>query len=166
MSGKTTYSTWATDAFSWTTRIGLIDGDWNVLSSANVSTNCFQHNGVEASVSTGSYVVGAAYMFNMTMGDLQLKWKEALDGLTNTTIVAFFPSGVAIELSCELLAETCTTDEKAYKGMLSHWLTDTMRMAPHTTSVISNVTTSMAVATAGSCVYNNSTSLSNGCAFT
>ncbi|KAF4626113.1 hypothetical protein G7Y89_g12044 [Cudoniella acicularis] len=157
--GNSTYSDWATTSFNWTTSSGLIDTEWNVFDGADVSTNCSAINHLQWSYVAGTFITGAAHMYNITTGSTQATWKSSLDGLLNTTLSVFFPSGIATEILCESIA-ACTVDEKGLKGMLGRWLADTIQMAPYTSSLIAPKLQSSAQAAAKAC-----TGTGDGCSF-
>jgi mannan endo-1,6-alpha-mannosidase len=146
--GNATYSDWASKSFTWTDSIGFIDQQWNVFDGASVTSNCSQINKIQSSYVAGTFITGAAHMYNVTNGDTQ--WKSVLDGLLNRTLSLFFPEGVAEEISCEP-SNTCTTDMQAYKGILSRWLVDTIQSAPYTSSTILPNIRSSAIAAAKAC---------------
>ncbi|KAF7955618.1 hypothetical protein EAE96_004544 [Botrytis aclada] len=146
-----TYSDWATKAWNWTRAVGFVDEDFNVFDGAEVSTNCSSINKVQFSENAGTFIAGAAYMYNYTNGDAQ--WKIALDGLLNRTISAFFPSGIATETACES-KNSCNTDQRAFKGVLGKWLVDTIAVAPYTSDLITKQLTSSAQAAVKTCGNN------------
>lgn len=146
--GNSTYSDWATTAYDWTKTIGFIDEDWNVFDGAHVELNCTDINKVQFSYTAGTFITGLAHMYNITSGDE--KWRSELDGLLNRTLSVFFPGGIATEVACEP-KETCTIDMMAMKGLLGHWLVDTVQMAPYTSSSVTPLLTSSAEAAAKAC---------------
>jgi mannan endo-1,6-alpha-mannosidase len=131
--GNTTYSDWATDAYDWATSTGFIDSSYRVFDGANIKNNCASINKVQFSYLAGTFISGAAHMYNVTGGST--KWKTALDGLLNQTVNTFFPNDVANEVACQARA-TCTQDMRAFKGLLGHWLVDTTQVAPYTAQKI------------------------------
>ncbi|RDL41568.1 Mannan endo-1,6-alpha-mannosidase [Venustampulla echinocandica] len=145
--GNSTYSDWATKTFDWTTAAGFIDAKWNVFDGAQASTNCSEMDHVQFSYVAGTFVTGAAHMYNINRSN---KWKSALDGLLRQTLSVFFPDGIAYEVPCEKRA-TCTTDMHAMKGLLAHWLVDTIQMAPYTSDAILPKLKSTASAAAATC---------------
>ncbi|KAF7872017.1 uncharacterized protein EAF02_009122 [Botrytis sinoallii] len=146
-----TYSEWATTAWNWTQTVGLIDEDHNVFDGADVSTDCSAINKVQFSDNAGTFIAGAAYMYNYTDGDI--KWKISLDSLVNRTMSVFFPSGIATETACESI-NSCTTDQRAFKGVLGKWLVDTIAVAPHTSDLITEQLISSAQAAVKTCRDN------------
>jgi mannan endo-1,6-alpha-mannosidase len=152
--GNTTYSDWASKVFNWTTSAGFIDSDWNVFDGSDVTTNCSQINKFQFSNLAGTYITGAAHMYNLTNGASQ--WKSALDGLLNRTLTVFVKDGVFYEEACEEKG-ICSIDMLAFKGLLAHWLVDTVQMAPYTSQEILPMLKSSAQAAAKAC--------DGGCAF-
>ncbi|KAE8453887.1 hypothetical protein EG329_007663 [Mollisiaceae sp. DMI_Dod_QoI] len=146
--GNTTYSDWASKVYSWSTEIGFVDSNFNVFDGANTPVNCTSINKVQFSYAAGTYISGAAYLFNTTKGNVQ--WKTALDGLLNQTFSIFFPNGIASEIACEP-RQTCTVDMFAYKGILAQQLIDTIQMAPYTSSLITPMLKTSAKAAADAC---------------
>jgi len=146
--GNSTYSDWATTAYDWTKTIGFIDESWDVFDGAHSELNCTDVNKVQFSYVAGTFISGAAHMYNITGG--AEKWKSELDGLLNQTLSVFFPGGVATEIACEP-RETCDIDMMAMKGLLGHWLVDTVQMAPYTSDSITPLLTSSAEAAVKAC---------------
>jgi mannan endo-1,6-alpha-mannosidase len=148
--GNTTYSNWANTAYSWTKKTELIDSKWNVYDGAQiVNNNCTEVNKVQFSYAAGSILSGVAHMYNITGSSA---WKTELDGLLNRTLSVFFVNGTAAatEVACEA-TQQCSTDQMAMKGLLGHWLADTMQMAPYTSATIMPLLTKSAQAAASAC---------------
>ncbi|KAH8805335.1 glycoside hydrolase family 76 protein [Xylogone sp. PMI_703] len=145
-----TYSDWASKVFDWSVTAGYIDADWRVFDGAHIEKNCTDISKTQWSLYAGTYVSGAAYMYNITSGDAQSQWKKALDGLLKQTMSTFFPNGIATETACEPQG-ICTTDMKAMKGLLAQRLADTISVAPYTSQTISPLFQSSALAAAKSC---------------
>lgn len=146
--GNTTYSEWATKVFDWSTKVGLIDTEWQVLDGTLATDQCTQKDHNQWSSSSGTYITGVANMYNITTGESQEKWKDALDGLLEKNIAKFFPDGIATE-PCE--ASSCNVDQRAFKGLLANQLVDTVRAAPFTSEKIRPVLISSAAAAAKAC---------------
>ncbi|PMD41164.1 glycoside hydrolase family 76 protein [Hyaloscypha variabilis F] len=150
--GNATYETWANVAYNWTKGAGFIDSKWNVYDGASiVNANCSDITKIQFSYTAGSYLSGVAHMYNLTNGNS--KWKTELDGLLNRTLSVFWENGTvkaATEIACEK-TESCTIDMIPMKGLLGHWLADTLQMAPYTTATISSLYTSSAQAAAAAC---------------
>jgi mannan endo-1,6-alpha-mannosidase len=131
--GNSTYSDWADKSFSWAKSSGFIDEKWNVFDGAHPSSNCTDINKVQPSYVAGTFISGAAHMYNISKADP--KWKVPLDGLLNNTLTTFFPNGIATEVMCEENGR-CNTDMRAFKGLLAHNLIDTIQVAPYTADAI------------------------------
>ncbi|KAM3088317.1 hypothetical protein ACMFMG_002371 [Clarireedia jacksonii] len=155
--GNSTYSEWASKAFNWTTSVGLITNDGKVFDGTDVTKNCSSSSidKVQFSGNAGTFISGAAYMYNVTKGSEQ--WKKTLDSLLNATTETFFPNGIATEIACES-QNTCTTDLLAYKGLLGHALVETLKVAPYTEGLILSKLQTSAKAAAKACD-------DSGCAF-
>lgn len=154
--GNSTYSDWASKAYTWSKDVGFIDSNYNVYDGAHIESNCTDINKVQFSYSGGTYIAGAAYMYNTTSGGSE--WKSALDSLLNQTLNVFFPHDIAAEIACEA-RDTCTVDMYAFKGILAQQLVDTVQMAPYTAALIlpkinsSAQAAAVACATATSCIF-------------
>jgi mannan endo-1,6-alpha-mannosidase len=146
--GNSTYSDWATKAYDWSTEVGFIDEDFNIFDGSDTNTNCTSINHIQFSYVAGTYIAGAAYMYNSTSGSAQ--WKTTLDSLLNQTISLFFPDGIATEIACES-HNTCSVDMYAFKGILAQQLVDTIQVAPYTSNLILSVLTTTAQAAANAC---------------
>jgi mannan endo-1,6-alpha-mannosidase len=59
-----TYANWAEKTWDWTTRVGLIDKDYNIYDGSDDKLNCTQVNGVQYSYNAGVWLLGAANMYN------------------------------------------------------------------------------------------------------
>jgi mannan endo-1,6-alpha-mannosidase len=147
-----TYAAWAEEIYDWTKNISFIDDQWNVYDGAQVYSNCTPISHLQFSYLAGTYITGAAHMYNMTNG--AAKWKAALDGLLNNTLNIFFPNDIMTEVACES-AQTCTVDFKAFKGITVRWLAATVQMAPYTYTLILPKLTASAQAAVKQCDGNN-----------
>jgi mannan endo-1,6-alpha-mannosidase len=146
--GNSTYSEWADKSFSWATESGFIDSKWNVFDGADAEGNCSTIIELQPSYAAGTFISGAAHMYNITSGSA--KWKSSLDGLLSNALTTFFPSGIATEVMCEL-SDKCNIDQRLFKGLLAHWLVDTVQVAPYTSDSIMPKFTSSAEAAAKYC---------------
>jgi len=148
--GNTTYSDWAAKVYDWTTSIGFIDDEYNVFDGADTTQNCSAVSKLQFSYVAGTYINGAAYMYNISSGDDQETWKTELDGLLKKNLDVFFPDGIATEVSCEE-SGTCNTDNLSMKGIFAQNLLDTIKVAPYTGDKILKVLSSSAGAAASAC---------------
>ncbi|EPE35293.1 Six-hairpin glycosidase [Glarea lozoyensis ATCC 20868] len=131
--GNSTYSDWADKSYTWAKSSGFIDEKWSVFDGAHATKNCTDINKLQPSYDAGTFISGAAHMYNLTKADS--KWKVPLDGLLNNTLTTFFPGGIATEVMCEESGR-CNTDMRAFKGLLAHNLIDTIQVAPYTADAI------------------------------
>ncbi|KAK0118581.1 hydrolase 76 protein [Cadophora gregata] len=148
--GNVTYSDWASKVYEWTTTVGLIDDEYNVFDGADSTQNCSTINKVQFSYVAGTYISGAAHLYNISSGEDQKIWKTVLDGLLKKNIEVFFPDGIATEVSCEE-SGTCNTDMLFMKGIFAQNLVDTIKVAPYTSDDILKVMSSSAKAVASAC---------------
>ncbi|CZR60701.1 related to mannan endo-1,6-alpha-mannosidase DCW1 precursor [Phialocephala subalpina] len=146
--GNTTYSDWASKVYDWSRDIGFIDEKFNVFDGSDTTTNCTSVNHVQFSYCAGTFISGAAYLYNATSGSSQ--WKTTLDGFVNQTLAIFFSTGIADEEACES-HETCTVDMKAFKGILAQDLTTAIQLAPYLESLIMPILQETAKAAADTC---------------
>ncbi|CAG8948925.1 hypothetical protein HYFRA_00002052 [Hymenoscyphus fraxineus] len=137
--GNATYSDWAIKSYQWSNGSGLIV-NYNVFQGTSVR-DCEEIDHNQWSDNAGTYIIGAAYMYNVTDGSSI--WKSTLDGLLNKTLTTFFPDGIAKEL-CE--ATGCPDSQHIAKGIWIRNLVDTMSVAPYISSVILPVVRTTAVA--------------------
>ncbi|KAL2064631.1 hypothetical protein VTL71DRAFT_3768 [Oculimacula yallundae] len=159
--GNTTYSEWATNVYSWSTSVGFVDKDYRVFDGSDAIQNCSRVSKLQFSYDAGTFISGAAYMYNISSGDKQKTWKTALDGLLKTNLAVFFPDGVATEVSCEGTG-TCNVDMHSMKGIFSQSLVDTIKVAPYTSDSILKVLGSSAEAAAKACTRTECPVVWNG----
>ncbi|KAF2972833.1 hypothetical protein GQX73_g799 [Xylaria multiplex] len=133
------------DTFDWLETVKLIDSKFNVYDGAQAN-DCDQINKVQFSYTAAFALEGAAALYNSTTDE---KWKALVDGLAQRTIEVFFPDGVATDVACE--PDRCTTDATFYKAFLHRSLASTIKLAPHTASLILPVLKTSAAAAAKSC---------------
>lgn len=62
--GNTTYADWANKAFDWTHELGLATLDYRYFDGSDSQNNCTSINWVQWSYNAGTYLAGAAYMYN------------------------------------------------------------------------------------------------------
>ncbi|KAI0977566.1 glycosyl hydrolase family 76-domain-containing protein [Xylaria arbuscula] len=134
------------DTFDLLENSKIIDSKFDVYEGAQVS-DCDEINKIQFSYVSALALEGAAAMYNSTDGDS--KWKTLVDGLAGRTIDVFFPDGVAKEVACE--PSNCNTDMTFFKSFLHRSLASTMKVAPHTSSLILPVLKTSATAAAASC---------------
>ena len=147
--GNTTFSDWATKSYDWTKKVGLIDDDWSVYEGTDTGDECDAINHNQVTYVAGTYITGAAAMYNITTGDAQKTWKVVLDGLLGKSLEVFFRDGIATE-ACESSGR-CNVDQRGFKGLLAHQLVDAVKVAPYISETIRPLLISSAKAAANSC---------------
>lgn len=165
---NTTYSDWAVKQWDWMTTVGLIDEQYNVYDGGHVEDECKSLTKVQFSYCAAVILQGTAFMYNyvrdthhppstslylpMHQTDGSDLWGERLQGLVNRTLTYFFPSGIALEPSCELPDKIqCDTDQLSFKGYLHRWLATTAAIAPVVHAPITAALKTSAAAAANSC---------------
>ncbi|EAW23580.1 glycoside hydrolase family 76 protein [Aspergillus fischeri NRRL 181] len=132
-----TYSQWAERIWDWSATTPLLkESDWTIADTTTPDTECTDHGDLQWTYNYGTYLSGAAYMYNFTNGGD--KWKKGLDGLLNTTFKRFFPfqNGMVMsEIACEPNM-MCDRNQDCFKGFLSSWLTFMTTIVPYTSSEI------------------------------
>ncbi|KAL1981016.1 hypothetical protein VTN96DRAFT_3240 [Rasamsonia emersonii] len=150
-----TYADWAEKIWDWSTSVPLVNintSTWNIADLVTVESDCQAASDIQWTYNYGTYISGAAYMYNFTNGSQ--KWKDRLDGLLKPTYSTFFPAqyggDTMSEVSCEPV-NTCDRNMICFKGFLSSWLTFTSLIAPYTYNDILPKLQKSAQAAANSC---------------
>lgn len=63
--GNTTYSDWAEKMWDWSGTIGLFDKNYNFYDGSDDTLNCTQMDHIQWTYNAGTYLVGAANMYNL-----------------------------------------------------------------------------------------------------
>ncbi|RAK99369.1 glycoside hydrolase family 76 protein [Aspergillus ibericus CBS 121593] len=154
-----TYADWAEKIFDWCASTPLLNNEtWNVADSTDVGNGCTTQGNNQWSYNYGTFLMGAAYMYNYTG---KAKWKTAVDGLLNVTLDTFFPASYGGNIMSEVLcepAEVCNDNEILFKGLVTGWLGFVALVVPSTYDTILPKLQGSAVAAAASCTgMNNNT---------
>ncbi|OKL59373.1 hypothetical protein UA08_05053 [Talaromyces atroroseus] len=133
-----TYADWAETVWDWSMTTPLFDNKtWTIYDMTRISKDCKDQDNMQWSYNYGSYVTGAAYMYNYTKGDT--KWKDGVDGLLNTIWYTFFPQqyggSILDEVACDPIL-TCNRDQVCFKGLMANWLSTIALIVPYTYSTI------------------------------
>ncbi|KAL4934901.1 hypothetical protein BDV06DRAFT_234931 [Aspergillus oleicola] len=132
-----TYAEWAQTAWDWSISSPLVNSTtWNVADSTDTKDGCTTQGNNQWSYNYGTYLVGAAYMYNYTE---KPEWKNAVDGLLAKTLDQFFPKKYGGAIFSESLCEPsglCNNNEKLFKGIVSTWLTFVSLIVPDTYDLI------------------------------
>ncbi|KAI9746464.1 MAG: hydrolase 76 protein [Claussenomyces sp. TS43310] len=151
--GNETYALWANKIWDWTRSINLMDDLYDVYDNSDENLNCTQLGRIQWSYNAGTYLLGAATMFNHTNGSAI--WQERTQGVLNRTSSIFFTDGVMTEQACERI-NTCNVDQHSFKAYLARWMAQTTQLAPFTYDTISALLHSSAVAAAAQCTGGSS----------
>ncbi|KAE8149711.1 glycosyl hydrolase family 76-domain-containing protein [Aspergillus avenaceus] len=158
--GNQTYAEWAEKIWDWSASTPLLNTNtWNVADSTEVDDNCTSQGNTQWTYNYGSFLGGAAYMYDYTNGTTQ--WLDAVNGLLNATINQFFPysnnSNVMSDYECET-TEICNNNEILFKGLLSMWFAFTALLVPSTYSTIVPKLQGSAEAAAKACTGHGNSS--------
>ncbi|KAJ5949759.1 CAZyme family GH76 [Penicillium verhagenii] len=133
----------------------LSNSTWNVADSTETTNDCATQGNDQWSYNYGTFLMGAAYMYNYTNGSSV--WLEAVDGLLNKTFEHFLTDNILEEKLCEP-TEVCNDNEILFKGLVSSWLSFTALLVPSTYDTILPVLQASATAAAASCTgHDNNT---------
>ncbi|KKK18355.1 endo mannanase, GH76 family [Aspergillus ochraceoroseus] len=153
-----TYIQWAEKIWDWSATTPLLKlTEWTIADTTSIEAQCQDHGDIQWTYNYGTYLSGAAYMYNLTNG--HEKWKSAIDGYLRTTFSKFFPAEyggqVMSEISCEPTMN-CDRNQDCFKGFLSSWLTFIATIVPYTSSEIMPKIQQSALAAARQCVGGDS----------
>ncbi|KAL4802833.1 glycosyl hydrolase family 76-domain-containing protein [Aspergillus unguis] len=133
-----TYFDWAEKIWDWSVESPLIQPqkNWYVADSTSGDNDCVDSGDMQWSYNYGTYLAGAAYMWNATE---DRKWLERTQGLLGRLSTHFFPkeygSNVFSEVACEKL-HTCDRNMLNFKGWTSMWMAMAAMLAPETRETI------------------------------
>ncbi|TWU70930.1 hypothetical protein ED733_001561 [Metarhizium rileyi] len=147
------YLDWANKVWDWSIKSPLVDTEtWNIADSTNIN-DCSSQGNEQWSYNYGTYLMGAAYLYNSTSGAEQAKWKTVVDGVLGVLLELFFPEedgGIFQEVTCEKTHQ-CNFNEILFKGVTSSWLSFTGLLVPDTYDKIMAKLKLSAVAAAKTC---------------
>ncbi|KAL4874264.1 glycoside hydrolase [Aspergillus karnatakaensis] len=129
-----TYADWAQTIWDWSVSSPLVNNKtWNVADSTDINDGCSTQGNNQWSYNYGTYLIGTAYMYNLTE---KAEWKEATEGLLGVLLNTFFPQNMGggkifSEYLCEA-KELCNFNEILFKGIVSTWLTFVALVVPET----------------------------------
>jgi mannan endo-1,6-alpha-mannosidase len=152
--GNDTYAEWATKVFDWQIATDLITDSGEIKDGVHIrdNGNC-EMDPIEWSYNSGIYLVGAAFMYNITEGSVQQGWKKRVDSILKHGTEKFLKNEIVFEQFCEPF-KTCNTDQQTFKGYYLRWLYATAKMYPETAETITPIIEKAAVAAAASCQGN------------
>ncbi|KAE8154517.1 glycosyl hydrolase family 76-domain-containing protein [Aspergillus avenaceus] len=129
-----TYQDWAEKIWDWSAKSGLMNvKNWNIYDSVSNDDQCKSPDNHQWTYNYGTYLAGAAFLYNHTNGDE--KWLKRVNGLLATSLQTFFPKkfggNTMSEVACEPIM-TCDRNQICFKGYLSMWLAFTAILVPST----------------------------------
>lgn len=145
--GNDTYAQWAEKTWDWTAAVNLIDQSYYVYDGSDDTINCTQIDRIQWTYNAGTYLLGAANMYNYTNGSEI--WRQRVQGLL-TGIHVFFKNNVMQEVACEGVGR-CDVDQQSFKAYLARWMAATTKMAPWTYDAVIAKLRPSAVAAALQC---------------
>lgn len=144
--GNSTYADWADKVWDWSSRI-LFDQKYNFYDGSDDNLNCTQLDHIQWTYNAGTFLVGAANMYNFTGGsDL---WKQRIEGIIGNLGV-FLKDNVMFEAACEDLG-TCNVDQRSFKAYFARWMAMTMVRAPFTRDLLMPIIQTSAQAAVATC---------------
>ncbi|KAL2825841.1 glycoside hydrolase [Aspergillus cavernicola] len=152
-----TYSDWAQKIWDWSASTPLLNNEtWNVADSVDINDGCSTQGNNQWSYNYGTYLIGAAYMYNLTETS---EWKAAVDGLLGNLIDTFFTENlgggnIMAETLCEP-KELCNYNEILFKGIVTTWMVFVALVVPETYDQIFPKIQTSAQAAALSCSGSN-----------
>ncbi|RAL58084.1 hypothetical protein DID88_009697 [Monilinia fructigena] len=145
--GNQTYADWAEKVYDWTTKIGLIDAEFNVFDGADDTKGCTDPNEITWTYNNAIFLYGSAVMYNHTTDSA---WKSRTESFLKASANFFTSDNVMYEQACETVG-TCNNDQYSFKAYLSRFMWATTQMAPFTKNTITTYLTKSASAAAGVC---------------
>ncbi|KIV90968.1 hypothetical protein PV10_05566 [Exophiala mesophila] len=146
--GNDTYAEWAEKTWEWTETIGLMDANYNFYDGSDDNLNCTELDHIQWTYNAGTYLVGAANMYNFTGG--ASVWEERLTGIIQRIGEVFVRDGVLFEVACEDIG-TCNIDQRSFKAYLARWMAATAVRAPFTYPMLKPLLETSAMAAASTC---------------
>lgn len=151
--GNQTYADWAQKTWDWMETTPLLTQQYNIYDGADMSNNCTQPIELQWTYNIGTFLMGAANMYNYVSGagslpryqlpnacqtDGNSTWRTHVEGLLNGSQLYFppqFGGNVMQEVACEP-QQSCNYDQPSFKAYLSRWMAATTQIAPFTTTFI------------------------------
>ncbi|KAL3435580.1 glycosyl hydrolase family 76-domain-containing protein [Aspergillus tetrazonus] len=152
-----TYFDWAEKIWDWAAASPLIDTNtWFVADSTSGTNDCVDAGRMQWSYNYGTFIAGAAYMYNATK---DVKWRNRTEGLVDHVFKQFFPTKyttaigpgtIFSDVACEPL-QTCDRNMLNFKGWSSMWLAMAAIMVPELREKITPKLQGSALAIGRSC---------------
>jgi len=139
--------------FNWVTAIGLMDAQYNIYDGSDDTLNCTQLDHIQWSYNAGTFLVGAANMYNFTGGSPV--WEGHIRGIIGRLSV-FLQNNIMKESACEGVntdgSDTCDVDQRSFKAYLARWMAATIVRAPFTYDLLKPILEASATAAASTCI--------------
>ncbi|KAI9845621.1 MAG: hydrolase 76 protein [Sclerophora amabilis] len=145
--GNQSYAEWAGRTWDWSKQRGLISDSFEVFDGTDANKQCTSIDHDQWSYNFGTYLLGAAHMYNFTDGSDQ--WKQRIEGLLKASNV-FFKEEIMYEFACEPQG-TCNSDRKSFKAYTARWMAAATKLAPFVSEQVMSRLRTSAVAAAQQC---------------
>ncbi|EXJ80245.1 mannan endo-1,6-alpha-mannosidase [Capronia coronata CBS 617.96] len=145
--GNQTYADWAVRMWDWCSAIGLRDAQYNFFDGSDDTLNCTRMDHIQWTYNAGTFLVGAANMYNFTGGSQE--WADRLNGIIGNLKV-FLKDNVMYEQACEI-PNNCNVDQRSFKAYLARWMAATAVKAPFTYPLLKPILETSATAAAAAC---------------
>ncbi|OCT54827.1 Mannan endo-1,6-alpha-mannosidase DCW1 [Cladophialophora carrionii] len=150
--GNQTYADWADRMWDWVTAIGLRDEQYNFFDGSDDNLNCTELDHIQWTYNAGTFLVGAANMYNYTDGSQV--WADRISGIISRLNV-FLEGNIMKETACEAVnadgSDTCNVDQRSFKAYLARWIAATIVRAPFTYPLLKPILEQSAAAAAATC---------------
>ncbi|CAG5163939.1 uncharacterized protein ALTATR162_LOCUS6581 [Alternaria atra] len=148
LTNDTEMLTWAEKTYAWSTKVGLVDQDFNVYDGTDEENGCSDLNHNQWSYNVGVYLYGSAVMAVHTKDD---KWVNRTRGFIASAKRTFTSpdTGALFESKCEgkdIDDGGCDTDQVSFKGLLARWLGATAVILPEVQEDVEKIINAAAIA--------------------
>lgn len=150
--GNQTYADWADRMWDWCSAIGLMNDQYYFYDGSDDNLNCTQLDHLQWTYNAGTFLVGAANMYNFTNGS-QI-WEDRLNGIISGINAIFLKKNIITEQACESVS-TCNIDQRSFKAYLARWMAATIVRAPFTYGQLKPILETSAQAAASVCTGGN-----------
>ncbi|KIX10333.1 uncharacterized protein Z518_01415 [Rhinocladiella mackenziei CBS 650.93] len=145
--GNQTYADWADRMWDWCSAIGLRDAQYNFYDGSDDTLNCTELDHIQWTYNAGTFLVGAANMYNFTGGSQV--WADRINGIIGNLDV-FLKNNVIYEVACEDTG-TCNIDQRSFKAYLARWMAAAAVRAPFAYPLLKPILETSAMAAAATC---------------
>ncbi|KAJ9632812.1 uncharacterized protein PV06_02782 [Exophiala oligosperma] len=143
-----TYADWADRMWDWCSAIGLRDDQYFFYDGSDDLLNCTKLDHLQWTYNAGTFLVGAANMYNYTNGSPV--WESRLNGIISGINKIFLKNNIIYEQACEPVG-TCNIDQRSFKAYLARWIAAAIVRAPFTYDRLKPILETSAQAAAASC---------------